>query len=153
MSQAIDQLGVLVRVRGRECDRRERAFIAEHREHESREAELRRRRADLADATGRHEAALRLRASSPADALLSDYLITQRSALDTVAENERQASEDLSRAAQNLDTARSAHRRAIVRLDVLEDQLAVARRQETRRLGRKKEAAAPESLTGGGVLR
>jgi hypothetical protein len=152
MSQVIDQLGVLVRVRGRECDRRERAFIAERREHESREAELRRRRTELAEATSRHEAALRLRAFSPGDALLGDYLITRRSALDTVIQDEQRASEDLSRSAQELDIARAAHRRAIVRLDVLQDQLAIARRQETRRLGRKQEAAAPEGQTRNGVL-
>lgn len=143
---AMNQLGVLVRVRGRERDRREQAFIAERREHESREAELRRRQEALAASQARHLAALRLRASSPGDTLLSEYLITQQAAVVTLSEDERQASEDVERSAESLAEARSAHHRAQVRLDVLEDQLAGARRQEARRLSRKQEAARPEGI-------
>lgn len=152
MNQATDQLGVLVRVRGRERDRREQAFIAERREYESREAELQDRQRQLAEMQARHEAALRQRAASPGDPLLADYLVTQRAEVHTASEEEKQASEAVDRSAETLAEARHEHHRAQVRLDVLNDQLATARRQDKRRLVRKQELAEVERATGTGGM-
>lgn len=144
----IAQLGVLTRVRGRERDRREQAFIACRRDHETREAELQHCREELSTQERRHEAALRLRSLSPADALLGDYLITQRDAIETLARDEQEASEAAQRSFTELVQARSDHNRAQVRLDVLEDQLSIARRHEMRRQARKGEDALPDGQIG-----
>ena len=150
MSQApvgsIAQLGVLTRVRGRERDRRQQAFIACRRDHDLREAELRDRQQDLSMEEQRHEAALRLRTLSPADALLGDYLIAQRSAVETRSRDEQQAAEAVQRSLHDLLQARIDNHRAQVRLGVLEDQLCLAQRHERRRQARKGEEARPEGM-------
>lgn len=150
MSQApvgdIAQLGVLVRVRSRERDRREQVFLARRRDHETREAELRHRREQLTSEQQLHETALRLRTSSPADALLGDYLIAQRSVIEALCCQEQEASDAVECSSRDLNQARSEHHRAQVRLDLLDSQLGIAQRHELRRRARKSEDDRPENL-------
>lgn len=145
MSQAIDKLGVLVRVRSRERDRREQAFIARRRDHERCEAQLARQRQELDFAEQRHQAAMRLRASSPADVLLHEYLITQRCEIEALAHTEQEAREAVRQSSHDLAEARTDHHRAQVRLDVLEGQLGAARRSEVRRVARKNDSAQADA--------
>ncbi|MEJ2458839.1 MAG: hypothetical protein P8Y58_12120 [Novosphingobium sp.] len=81
MSEAVDKLRIMLRVRGHQRDRLERAVIEERRENERRQAEHARQCDAVAKACDSHEAALFFRARNPGDALVSDYLITQKSRL------------------------------------------------------------------------
>ncbi len=142
----IDQLGILVRVRGRERDRQEQAFIACARDHERRQAELQLCRNELISEEQRHEAALRLRASAPVDALLHDYLITRHSAIEALSRQELDATDAVRRTGEDLAQARSDHHRANVRLDVAENQLDLARKHKVKQRARKSDDASQEGV-------
>ncbi|MCJ2189095.1 hypothetical protein [Novosphingobium beihaiensis] len=141
MSEAVDKLRVMLRVRGHQRDRLERAVIEERRENERCRAEHARRCDAVAKASDSHEAALFFRARNPADALVSDYLITQQSRLAETREAEEKAREEAARTAASLAETRASHHRAQVRFDALETEFDTARRADLRRAARKQERA------------